>query len=245
MAHDRPPYDDWAAYIDRVVRAAATPTQRVLEVGCGTGAMTSRLQAMGWDMVGLDASPDMIEIAKETQPPGPRFLSMRLPDPQFQELGTFSAAIACFDTVNYLSQPGDLKTVFGQIGHSLLPGGIFVFDTNTRFKLETLFGRYHSGDDFQEFAYVWRNRYEASERSCHIDLTFFIPTSEGLYERFLEHHVERWFLRSEIEDALAAGGMSLDRITVAYTEQPVQVDTPRVTWIARKTDSVDGQGDMQ
>ncbi len=44
--------------------AVAKPGDRVLEIGCGTGAVTLRLLARGARVTAIDQSPDMIEQAK-------------------------------------------------------------------------------------------------------------------------------------------------------------------------------------
>lgn len=234
MEHDKPPYDAWTAGIDKVLREAALAGSRVLEVGCGTGAITNRLQELGWDVTGVDASADMIEIARRKSSTGAQFVHMELPDPSIAELGAFDAAVACFDTVNYLAAPGQIEEVFRQIGQVLRPGGVFMFDVNTRHRLENIFGQYHSGDDFETFAYVWRNRYRHETHACHIELTFFIRQADGRYERFTESHVERWFSQEEIEAALAAGGMVQVRLNVAYTDDEPVDTTNRVTYTAMK-----------
>jgi len=234
MDHDKPPYDKWAAGIDRVLRGAALDGSRVLEFGCGTGAITTRLHKLGWDVTGVDASADMIEIARQKFPVGAGFLHMRLPDPRIDELGAFDAVVACFDTVNYLSEPGQLEEVFRQIGRVLRPGGVFMFDVNTRHRLERIFGQYHSGDDFETFAYVWRNRYRSEERACHIELTFFIRQADGQYQRFIESHIERWFSHEEVATALACGGMVPARVNVAYTDDEPDDATNRITYTATK-----------
>lgn len=233
MEHDRPPYDKWADFISRTLEASRIPGRRVLEIGCGTGQITSRLHALGWTMIGIDASEDMVDIARRKYR-GPQFVHMSLPDNQLLGLERFSSAIACFDTVNYLAAPGLLDRAFELIGQCLFPDALFIFDTNTQYKLETLFGKYYTGDDFGEFAYVWRNDYRPNERSCYIDLSFFIRDPDGRYERFTEKHVERWFSQDEIEAALTAGNFRLIRACAAYSSDAVLPDTPRITWIAKK-----------
>jgi SAM-dependent methyltransferase len=159
---------------------------------------------------------------------------MSLPDERLAAHGTFAAAISCFDTVNYLARPGQLIEVFRQVGQCLLPGGLFIFDTNTRYKLEKFFGHYHSGDDFEDFSYVWRNNYSAADHTCYINLTFFVRDADGRYERFTERHAERWFTQEELTMALTAGNMQLIQVSDAYSDNPVKDDATRTTWVAER-----------
>ncbi len=43
--------------------AAPKPGARVLEIGCGTGAVTQRLVARGAEVTVLDQNPEMLELA--------------------------------------------------------------------------------------------------------------------------------------------------------------------------------------
>ena len=62
---DNVPYDEWADYIERMLKEYQISDGLVLELGCGTGSMTELLSAKGYDMIGVDNSEDMLEIAME------------------------------------------------------------------------------------------------------------------------------------------------------------------------------------
>ncbi len=62
------PYDDWCEYLHGLLLKYGVADGLVLELGCGTGAMTQRLARLGYDMIGVDNSIDMLEIAREKQP---------------------------------------------------------------------------------------------------------------------------------------------------------------------------------
>ena len=61
--------NDLIALID----CAQDQTKSVLDLGCGNGALTNRLRAQGFQVIGLDASPDLLELARK-QYPGIDFL---------------------------------------------------------------------------------------------------------------------------------------------------------------------------
>lgn len=58
-------YDRWAAYVRLLLEENGVRDGLVLELGCGTGNITERLAAAGYDMIGADNSADMLEIAME------------------------------------------------------------------------------------------------------------------------------------------------------------------------------------
>ena len=62
---DNIPYDAWAAHIGRLLKEYGIEKGIVCELGCGTGEMTGRLSDMGYDMIGIDSSEDMLMEARE------------------------------------------------------------------------------------------------------------------------------------------------------------------------------------
>jgi len=61
---DNVPYDDWAAWLTGYLRAEGIRDGLVLDLGCGTGRMTRLLAQRGYDMIGADASEEMLECAQ-------------------------------------------------------------------------------------------------------------------------------------------------------------------------------------
>ena len=64
---DNVSYEDWCVYLTALLRDFGCREGLVLELGCGTGALTRLLAQAGYDMIGLDSSPDMLSIARERQ----------------------------------------------------------------------------------------------------------------------------------------------------------------------------------
>lgn len=66
---DNVPYDEWGAYLVSLLKKYGVKDGLVLDMGCGTGAMTRYLDAHGYDMTGIDLSEEMLTIAKEKSSP--------------------------------------------------------------------------------------------------------------------------------------------------------------------------------
>ena len=62
---DNVPYDEWFERIRELLTENGIRDGIIAELGCGTGAMNRRLSAAGYDMIGNDASSDMLEHARE------------------------------------------------------------------------------------------------------------------------------------------------------------------------------------
>ena len=65
MFMDNVPYEEWCDYITGLLKEYGISNGLVLDLGCGTGSMTELLAARGFDMIGVDCSEDMLEIALE------------------------------------------------------------------------------------------------------------------------------------------------------------------------------------
>ena len=65
---DETPYKDWCSYIVKTLKSRAVmPGALVLDLGCGTGTLTQMLGKAGYDMIGVDNSQDMLNIAIQKQ----------------------------------------------------------------------------------------------------------------------------------------------------------------------------------
>lgn len=64
---DNVPYDEWAEYLAELLEEYGVTEGLVLELGCGTGSITRRLAKKGYDMIGIDNSEEMLEIARQKE----------------------------------------------------------------------------------------------------------------------------------------------------------------------------------
>ena len=136
---DSIPYREWSAYVRGLLVEYGVEDGLVLELGCGTGSMTELLSAYGYDMIGIDNSVEMLEIAQEKkQESGHDILYLLQDMREFELYGTVKAVVSVCDSMNYITDEEDLLQVFRLVNNYLDPGGIFLFDLNTVYKYETL-----------------------------------------------------------------------------------------------------------
>ena len=92
---DNVPYEEWCAYIAGILRDYGIEDGLVLELGCGTGSLTRALSGAGYDMIGVDNSEDMLEIAMDKQQEGEDILYLLQDMREFELYGT--GGILIFD----------------------------------------------------------------------------------------------------------------------------------------------------
>ena len=116
------------------------PRARVLDVGCGSGLLARRLVEAGFDVVGVDASPAMIDLAR-TQAPGARLEVLALPTGRPPDApGGLPSADAVSIVLNDLDGTEAITAALGELAVALRPGGLLALDLMT----ET-FARRHDG----------------------------------------------------------------------------------------------------
>ena len=126
---DNVPYEEWGGYIHRMLCENNINDGILLDLGCGTGTMTELFAGFGYDMIGVDNSADMLEIAMEKKEASGHDILYLLQDMRAFELyGTVRAVLSVCESVNYMTDPADLLRVFRLVNNYLDPGGIFIFD---------------------------------------------------------------------------------------------------------------------
>ena len=215
---DGVPYDAWAGHLIRILRQHGMRDGLVLDLGCGTGQMTVRLAQAGYDMIGVDQSPDMLEIAQERKK-GLDILYLMQDMREFELYGTVRAVISTCDSLNYMTTREDLLQVFRLVNNYLDPGGLFLFDMNSQGYYETLCADNTFAESRDDCSFIWENSYDAGERINEYDLTLFLRRENGMYERFLETHRERAWRVEEVEALLREAGLKPEGAGQAYPEE--------------------------
>lgn len=231
---DNIPYEDWCTYLHGLLIEYNVEDGLVLELGCGTGSMTELLADCGYDMIGVDNSVEMLEIAQEKKAQSGHDILYLLQDMrEFELYGTVRAVVSVCDSMNYVTDADDLLTVFRLVNNYLDPGGIFIFDMNTVYKYDTL-GESVIAENRDEGSFIWENWYDEETKINEYDLTLFIREEDGLYRKYEETHYQRAWEPGEIRRLLADAGLQLLAVYDAFTHEPPRPDSERVYFIARE-----------
>lgn len=207
----------------------------VLDLGCGTGTLTEKLADAGYDMIGVDNSQEMLEIAMEKrQQSGKNILYLLQDMREFELYGTVGAVVSVCDSVNYILEEEDLLQVFSLVNNYLYPEGVFVFDFNTVYKYETVIGDTTIAENREECSFIWDNFYHEEEQINEYDLTIFVKEEGGLFRRFSETHYQRGYTPEQMKALVEEAGLRVVEMLDADTHGKVRPDSERVYVIAKE-----------
>ena len=239
---DNIPYDEWTEEIVSVLKADGKEDGIVADLGCGTGQMTRRLAAAGYDMIGIDSSPEMLSVALSRESLSSGILYLQQDLLSFELYGTVAACVCVCDTLNYLPSREDLIRFFRLVNNYLDPGGLFLFDCNTPVFYEAI-GDDTIAENRDEASFIWENEYDAGTLMNEYRMTFYIRAEESgdgfpgespLYRRFEEVHVHRAYSAEVIRECLLEAGMIPLSVCDADDGGSVREDTARIFVTARE-----------
>lgn len=202
-------YSKWADYIEEIFKINNLKPSLILDLGCGTGNFCVEMAKRGYDMIGVDMSQEMLSCAKlKSEEQGSNILYLNQDMTNFELYGTVDAIVCLMDSLNYILYKKDIKRMFKLVKNYLNPEGLFIFDVNTPYKFENVFGENVFYDISDEATYIWQNYYNKKSKVCEFELTFFVKDCEA-YKKYDEVHYERSYSKSELKELIKAGGLSL------------------------------------
>ena len=225
------PYEKILQFWETLLKRYRLRPETVLDLACGTGTMACLLAERGYRMIAVDGSEEMLtqaawKAAALEQPP--MFLHQSMPR---LHLGMeVDAAISTLDALNYLTRTADLRETLRRVYRWLRPGGLFLFDVNTPYKLRRMDGQVYL-DETEDSYCVWRTFYAPGRKICTYQVDLFRLNANGSWDRAFEEHRERAWGREELETYLTEAGFGAVTVTGDLTSRPPAAEEDR--WIFR------------
>ena len=239
---DNVPYEEGGADVRDMVTEYGIGSGLVLDLGCGTGSLTECLARAGYDMIGVDSSEYMLEIAMDKRGRSGLDILYLLQDMrEFELYGTVRAVVSICDSMNYILDYADLVQVFRLVNNYLDPGGIFIFDLNTEYKYEALMGSRTFAEDREDGSFIWYNEYSPEDHINEYDLTLFVREGK-LFRRFQETHYQRAYSPAEVRRAAAEAGMEFEACWAAFSRDPVKPASERMYMVFREEGKTERKG---
>lgn len=211
------PYEAMADWYQAALTRKGGAVSTLLDLGCGTGTLTMLMAERGYEMIGTDASPEMLSRFQQKVYDLPRSAVRPLLLCQRSEeldlYGTVDGAYCSLDGINYL--PDELlPEVFRRLHLFIAPGGTLAFDFFSEERMRGLDGQCFL-DEKDGLLCLWRAAFE--EGILHYGVDIFTETEDGLWEREQEEHTEYYHSPSLLSGLLKEAGFANPTL---YTDGP-------------------------
>ncbi len=243
---DDTPYEKWGERIDSLIKkygvskpernveeVLASERNLVVDLGCGTGTLTELMYQKGYDMIGVDMSESMLNIAMEKkEKSGAEILYLCQDMRELELYSTVGTVLSVCDSLNYILEDDELLGIFSLVNNYLHPGGIFIFDFNTEYKYRQVIGNTTIAENREDCSFIWENLYDPEEGINEYDLTVFVREEGDRFRRFTETHFQRGYTVEKICELLGRSGMVMKELLDADTGEAVRAESERVYVVA-------------
>lgn len=196
----------------------------ILDLGCGTGQLAKLFKDGGYNVEGIDLSAGMLKVAR-----GKGIKVHKQGMAGFSLAKKYGFILSTFDSVNYLKTEAELRRCFASVYQHLNPGGLFVFDLNSSYKISNvarLFGRtaqYMVGST----KITWTNSHARGRWIAELRI---FSSGRGYYEK----HVERAFMLATVKKLLRQCGFEVLKASSDFSFSPIARDSLKWFFVCGK-----------
>lgn len=230
-------YDDLTENVDYKVRSdyisnffsdLGGNNKKVLDLACGTGTVSKFLSNKGYCVTGIDYSAEMLTVAQQKADGQIEFLKADMTD--FSLPDKYDYCVCLLDSINHLSDIGQVKKCFDCVYNALNDNGIFIFDINTVYKHKCILSNNTFVFDEDDFFLSWDNEY-SGDNCVRIILDFFVFNGIN-YDRFSEEFYEKAYELEELKSILS--DFEIIGVYDDLTTNPPQSDSERIYFVCKR-----------
>ena len=227
-------------YVCSLIEKFGAGTKSMLDLGCGTGSHGFHFAERGFDVTGIDQSPEMVALAdQKREQKKAKNISFRQGNILTLSLEReFDVVVSLFHVMNYLTTNGDMAAGFANAVKHIREGGLFIFDS------------WYGPAVLSDLPRVGVRRFEndlikvtrIAEPALHpngnaVDVNYEIIVQEkagGEVTFIKETHPVRYFFQPEIEMLLESVGVEILTAEEWLTGKAPGLDTFGVCFVGRK-----------
>ena len=213
-------YDSLTANIDYRKRAEyfhaiikkfrRTDGNILLDLACGTGSISEEMSKLGYDVIGVDCSDEMLGIALDKKFDSNSNIQYLCQDMRKLDMfGSIDITICALDSINHLADIEDVRRVFENVAFFSEPDALFIFDVNTLYKHRNILADNTFTYETDEVYCIWENTLMPETDEVKMNLEFFELEENGLYSRSSDSFSEKAYSESDIEKLLAETGFEI------------------------------------
>ncbi len=227
-------YSDRAVYFKKVIDTFLPETTLLLDMGCGTGSLCVELANLGYDVTGVDVSPEMLsEAVAKTSQTEHNILYLCQDMREIDLYGTMDTVLCTLDTLNHITEEADLDKTFAKLSNFVADDGLFIFDINTIYKHMHVLSNNTFVFENEEVYCVWQNAYEEESEIVEISLDFF-EYEDGVYHRSSEEFCERAYSTELLTALLNKNNFTVKAIYDEDSFNPPHSESERLVFVAKR-----------
>ncbi len=207
----------------------------LLDLACGTGSLSEQFSALGFDVIGVDNSTNMLNAALDKKYESGYNIQYLCQDmTELDMFGTIDITVCALDSLNHLNDLTSLEKTIGKVSLFCEPKGLFLFDVNTVYKHKNVLAENTFVYDTENVFCVWQNCYKPENNIVDIHLDFFEKNDDNSYSRYEEEFSETAFSTEILEEILTRNGLEILEIIDYNTMQEVTETSEKLLYVTRK-----------
>ena len=232
-------YKKRAGYFHEIIkRYKNTEGTILLDLACGTGSISEEMAKIGYDVIGVDYSDEMLGIALDKKFDSGLNIQYLCQDMRKLDLyGSMDITICALDSINHLNSLADVKKVFKNVALFSEPQGLFIFDINTLYKHRNILANNTFTYETDNVFCIWENTLVEDTDEVKMNLEFFELEENGLYSRTSDSFSEKAYSEESIEELLRECGFELLAKFGDDSFSPPACNSQRIVYAARCVNS--------
>ncbi len=228
-------YQKRGEYFHKIIMKFKTTKKNILlDLACGTGSISEVMAGLGYDVIGVDSSEEMLGIAMEKKFSSGSSIQYLCQDMcRLDMFGTVDVTICALDSINHLPSIKDVKKVFEDVAFFSELNGLFIFDVNTLYKHRKILADNTFTYEAEGIYCIWENTLDRATDEVKMNLEFFEELDSGLYQRSSDSFSEKAYKESELEKVLEESGFE---VLAKYGDDTFEAptdNTQRIVYAAR------------
>ena len=198
-------YRKRAEYFNEIIKKFRSADNNILlDLACGTGSISEEMAKLGYDVIGVDNSQEMLGIALDKKFESGLNIQYLCQDMRDIDMfGTIGITICALDSINHLSCIDDVRKVFEKVSLFSEYNGLFIFDVNTLYTHRKILADNTFTYETDNVYCIWENSLNKDTDEVKMNLEFFELEENGLYSRSSDSFSEKAYSEEDIEKLLA------------------------------------------